>query len=177
VDEDGQLILPPETITRLGLVPGTEILLENTVAGTTLRRAATHLAKVYVEPTSRCNLNCEICIRNSWTEIQGDMTGETFGCLLESLRRIEYKPVICFGGFGEPLLHPNIVEMVARAKDMLSEWKSLQMGSAYRTMVRDFVHIGLDILWFSVDSPHTERMAGRQICFQKLICWIPCVVR
>lgn len=148
VDENGQLVLPPETIARLGLVPGTEILLENTVSGTTLRRAATHLAKVYVEPTSRCNLKCAICIRNSSTEIQGDMAGETFGGLLESLRHFEYKPVICFGGFGEPLLHPNIIEMVARAKDIAERVEIITNGLLLtEQMVREFVWVGLDILW------------------------------
>lgn len=169
VDENGQLILPPETIARLGLVPGTEILLENIVGGTTLRRAATHLAKVYVEPTSRCNLNCAICIRHSWTEIQGDMAAETFNCLLDSLSRCEYKPVICFGGFGEPLLHPEIVEMVAQAKDMAQRVEVITNGLLLtEPMVRDFVRLGLDILWFSVDSPHTGANGGTSNLFSKI---------
>jgi len=169
VDENGHLILPPETIARLGLVPGTEILLENTGSGTTLRRAAKHLAKVYVEPTSRCNLHCAICIRHSWTETQGDMTGETFGCLLENLRRLEYKPVICFGGFGEPLLHPNIIEMVARAKDIAERVEIITNGLLLtEQMIHDFVRLGLDILWFSVDSPHTGANGGASNLFSRI---------
>lgn len=156
VDEDGRLILPPETIASLGLVPGTEILLENTGAGTTLRRAATHLAKVYIEPTSRCNLSCDICIRNSWTEIQGDMTAESFRCLLDSLRHFDYKPAISFGGFGEPLLHPNIVEMIAQAKELAQRVEVITNGLLLtEQMAREFIQLGVDILWFSVDSPHT----------------------
>ena len=169
VDENGQLVLPPETIARLGLVPGTEILMEDTAGGTMLRRAATHLAKVYVEPSSRCNLNCAICIRNSWTETQGDMTGETFRCLLQSLSSFEYKPVICFGGFGEPLLHPNIVEMVAWAKDMAERVEVITNGLLLtEQMVRDFVRLGPDILWFSVDSPHIGANSGSSNLFSKI---------
>jgi sulfatase maturation enzyme AslB (radical SAM superfamily) len=140
VDENGRLILPEETKASLGLVPGTEILLENTARGTTLRRSPTHLAKVYIEPTSRCNLNCDICIRNSWTETQGDMAGGTLRSLIESLRNLEYKPVICFGGFGEPLLHPNIMEMITHAKAVAWHVEVITNGLLLtEQMVRDFV--------------------------------------
>ncbi|HLO33663.1 MAG TPA: SPASM domain-containing protein [Anaerolineales bacterium] len=169
VDENGRLILPPETIASLGLVPGAEILLENTASGTTLRRAANHLAKVYIEPTSRCNLNCDICIRNSWTVTQGDMAGETFKCLSDSLRHFEYKPVISFGGFGEPLLHPDIIEMIAQAKEMAQRVEVITNGLLLtEQMVRDFIHLGLDVLWFSVDSPRASANDGSSNLFSKI---------
>ena len=49
VDPDGRIVLPAETRARLGLLPGAEVQLVNTLNGVTLRRAPTQLAKVYIE--------------------------------------------------------------------------------------------------------------------------------
>ena len=169
VDDQGRLILPPGTMAALGLMPGMKIPVETTPAGTTLRRAVTHLGKVYIEPTSRCNLTCEICIRNSWNESQGDMKEETFSHLLDGLRSLEQKPLVIFGGFGEPLLHRNIVEMIARAKDVAKRVEIITNGLLLTEgMVREFVNVGLDAVWFSVDSPHTEANGGRSNLFAKI---------
>ena len=35
---------------------------------------------------------------------------------MEGLKVISPKPTVFFGGFGEPLSHPGIVDMVARVK-------------------------------------------------------------
>jgi AbrB family looped-hinge helix DNA binding protein len=157
VDKDGRLVLPAETATRLGLAPGTQVLLEDVPNGVALRRASTHLAKLYIEPTSHCNLNCHMCIRNSWDEIQGNMEPETFERLIESLKRLEQKPVIVFGGFGEPLFHPGIMEMVAQAREVAQRVEIVTNGLLLtEAMLDDFIHLPLDVLWFSVDRLHTD---------------------
>jgi MoaA/NifB/PqqE/SkfB family radical SAM enzyme len=169
VDEEGRLILPAGAVADLGLLPGMKIPVEMTPAGTTLRRAATHLGKVYIEPTSRCNLTCEICIRNSWNESQGDMKEETFSQLLDGLKTLEQKPLVIFGGFGEPLLHRNIVEMIARVKDVAKRVEIITNGLLLTEgMVREFANVGLDAVWFSVDSPHTEANGGRSNLFSRI---------
>ena len=43
-----------------------------------LEKSATLPAKIYIEPTSRCNLTCLTCIRNVWDEPMGRMTESTF---------------------------------------------------------------------------------------------------
>ena len=55
VDEAGRLVLPPEVAARHGLRPGAQVQLVDDPTGIVVRRPATHLAKVYVEPTSGCN--------------------------------------------------------------------------------------------------------------------------
>ena len=42
-------------------------------------------AKVYVELTTECNLDCAMCIRHSWDEPGGTMAPETFGRVVELL--------------------------------------------------------------------------------------------
>jgi len=157
VDADGKIVVPAETRVRLGLSPAAEVMLEETPNGVTLRRPTTHLAKVYVEPTSRCNLDCRICIRNSWDEAQGDMSEGTFDRLLDGLKNLEHKPVMVFGGFGEPLFHPNIIEMLARAKEMTQRVEVITNGLLLsEQMAREFIRLRLDMAWFSVDRFHAD---------------------
>lgn len=157
VDADGRIVLPSETRARLGLSPAAEIMLDELANGVILRRPATHLGKVYVEPTSRCNLDCRICIRNSWDETQGDMSEGTYNRLLDGLKDLEHKPVMVLGGFGEPLLHPKILEMLARAKEVAQRVEVITNGLLLsEQMAREFIRLRLDMVWFSVDRFHAD---------------------
>ncbi len=155
VDEEGKIVLPAETRARLGLFPGTEVRLVDTSNGVTLRRAPNQLAKVYIEPTSRCNLACPMCIRESWSEAQGNMSEVTFGRLLEGLTGLERKPVIVFGGFGEPLFHPRILQMLEQAKQVAERVEVITNGLLVtEQMARELLRLQLDVVWFSVDHLH-----------------------
>ncbi len=157
LDEDGRLVLPPDATAALGLTPGSEVLLQDTPNGIALRRAPTQLAKVYIEPTSHCNLSCHICIRNSWDEPQGHMQEDTFERLLESLVRLPQKPVVVFGGFGEPLFHPRILEMVAAVRGVAQRVEIITNGLLVNEpMIEELIRLQLDVVWFSVDSLHTD---------------------
>ena len=54
-------------------------------------------------------------MRNVWDEAPGTMSMEVFQCILAGVRAFEPTPAVFFGGFGEPLTHPSIVEMVEQA--------------------------------------------------------------
>ena len=65
--------------------------------------------------------------------------------------------MIVFGGFGEPLIHPNIVEMLERAKKIAQRVELITNGLLLsEQMAREFIRIGLDTVWFSVDRLHAE---------------------
>ncbi len=68
VDDAGRLILPPEVAARYGLRPGAQLRIDQETNGLRLQQPVTRLAKVYVEPTNICNLECRTCIRNVWDE-------------------------------------------------------------------------------------------------------------
>ena len=66
VDENGRLILPAEFSQAFGLEPGVRLRLDKENNTFRLHRPVTHLAKIYIEPTTLCNLDCRTCIRNVW---------------------------------------------------------------------------------------------------------------
>lgn len=118
VDEEGRLVLSPEMRRSLGLQPGATLRAERDGNTLRLHRPLNHLAKVYVEPTNACNLDCITCFRNAWQANVGRMREETFAAVLEGVRQIDPVPTLYFGGIGEPLFHPRTVEWVAEAKQL-----------------------------------------------------------
>jgi len=64
--KDGKLELPQEIKSKLGLENNTEVKIQFNQKGMYIERADPRLTKVYIEPTSDCNLNCKTCVRHSW---------------------------------------------------------------------------------------------------------------
>ena len=83
VDEQGRLVLPPAAAAQLGLAPGAQVRLEQMRNGLRLHRPVTHLAKLYVEPTNACNLECATCFRHGWDEPIGRMSEASFDAILD----------------------------------------------------------------------------------------------
>jgi len=157
VNEQGHLVLPPEMVGQYGLQPGARLRLESETNSVRLHRPVTQLAKVYIEPTNRCNLECRSCMRNTWDEPMGAMSEETFAHILDGLATIGSHPTVMFAGIGEPTAHPHLVEMVRRVKaigcnvelttngTLLNEQRSLQL-----------IEAKLDVLWVSLDGATPE---------------------
>jgi len=157
VDEAGRLVVPPELATRLGIIPGAQVWLDEEAYGGFLHRPVTQLAKVYIEPTSRCNLTCRTCLRNNWDEQQGDMSESVFERFIAGLRALPAPPKVTFGGFGEPLTHPKIVEMVRQAKTVAGPVELITNGILLTPeLSRALIEAGLDVLWISLDGVTPE---------------------
>lgn len=157
VDDEGRLVFPPEVISRFGLKPGAQVFLDEGENHLLLRRPITHLSKVYIEPTNRCNLECRTCVRNVWDEPLGQMTGETFSRIIEGLKAFDPPPAIFFGGIGEPLNHPAIAEMVVQAKTLGSTVELITNGALLtRDLSERLIEAGLDGLWVSIDGAKPE---------------------
>lgn len=160
VDDQGRLVLPPELTTRFGLQPGSQIQIETGPDEFHVLRPLAQLAKVYVEPTDICNLDCVTCIRNVWDEPAGLMSAATFGRVLDGLAQIEPRPAVFFGGFGEPLAHPQIVEMVAQAKALGCPTELITNGILLdERRLLGLIRAGLDRLWVSLDGATPESYA------------------
>ena len=160
VGQDGVLRLTDEQRRHLGLALGKDFLVRETSEGLLLRPLNPPLTKVYVEPTTTCNLHCRICVRNSWSESVGSMEMVTYRRLVDGLRGVPSLRTIAFWGFGEPLLHPNIVEMVALAKELGAKTELITNGLLLdREMAEGLVMAGLDTLVVSVDGTSPESHA------------------
>jgi MoaA/NifB/PqqE/SkfB family radical SAM enzyme len=152
VDESGRLILPPDVSARYGLAPGDRIPLAEGAAGLKLPRPS-HLAKLYVEPTNQCNLDCRTCMRNAWEESMGMMPDAVFDGIVAGLKDFSPVPTVFFGGFGEPLFHPQIVDMVRRAKELGTRVELITNGTMLTPeLSKKLVQAGIDLLWVSLDG-------------------------
>lgn len=153
VDEHGRLVLPTELANRFGFVAGTSVLIDEEINGLHFHRPTASLAKVYIEPTSQCNLNCRICIRNIWNEPMGRMSSAIFERIISGIKSFESPPTVFFGGFGEPLSHPEIVEMVSGIKAINCRVELITNGTLLTPKLsRALINAGLDMLWVSLDG-------------------------
>jgi MoaA/NifB/PqqE/SkfB family radical SAM enzyme len=160
MDEEGRLILPAEWASKLAMAPDAQVHLEERVNGYWLRRPVIQLAKIHIEPTSLCNLACRTCIRNIWSEAMGNMSRSVFQRLVEGIRELPAPPAVIFGGFGEPLAHPEIAEMVAQVKSVAASVELITNGMLLTPhLSQQLVDAGLDLLWVSMDGVTPESYA------------------
>jgi len=160
VDEEGRLIIPREISSRYGLKPGAVVPLTEEDNSLALRQPSTHLKKVYIEPTSSCNLDCRMCMRRTWDEQTGMMEAKLFKRIMESLREYSPPPAVVFGGFGEPLSHPDIVHMVAEAKSLKTSVELITNATLLsEELARRLISSRLDVLWVSLEGAKSESYA------------------
>ncbi|MCX5884486.1 MAG: radical SAM/SPASM family putative metalloenzyme maturase [Proteobacteria bacterium] len=112
-----------------------------------------HPRNLLVEVTSRCNLNCQMCLRNSLQEEDGDMHPSLYQKLIPVFSGLNKFSII---GLGEPLLHPQIVEMVRAARSSLpADGKIILTTNGvllYAELIEKLIESGLDTMIVSLDS-------------------------
>lgn len=109
--------------------------------------------KLNIEVTTRCNLNCAMCMRKLWKEDGSDMTMETYRALLPIFPEIEAVNII---GIGEPLLNENVIEMIRLGKEHLPPNGAFSLTTNATllddTMAKQLVSSGLDDIVVSIDG-------------------------
>ena len=114
-----------------------------------------HPAKLFVEVTTLCNLQCGMCVKQNGTGgiPEGTMSMETFERLAPAFPHLES---LVLNGIGEPLLHPQLEEFISRARDLLPEkaWVGFQSNGMLLTDERaaSLVDAGLDRICISLDT-------------------------
>ena len=160
LDEHGHLVLPPDLMERFGFVDGAVVRVEERGDSIAVGRTSASLARVYVEPTTLCNLLCRTCIRNVWDEPPGMMSRETFARIIDGVRGLSPLPIVFFGGFGEPFAHPDILAMLTTAKSVGCAVELITNGTRLdEDTRRELVRIGLDRLWVSIDGATPQSYA------------------
>lgn len=153
LDCAGRITLSEEQSRRTGLRPGDAILLRETADGLMIVPLDPPLGKVYVEPTTRCNLHCPMCVRQYWDEPAVDLPWKTYERLMAGLHEIKTCKRIAFWGFGEPLLHPDILRMIAAAHNLGIQTEIITNGFLLDdAMALGLLQAGLDTICFSIDG-------------------------
>lgn len=110
------------------------------------------IEKLYIEPTSNCNLSCSMCFRKTWfDETFSDMEWAVFAAAMDTMP--DSVNTVFFGGMGEPLYHPDIIDMVKKAAKNVENIELLTNGTLLtKKMSKALIEAGLTGLWLSVDS-------------------------
>ena len=160
-DKDGCLRLPEDFMRRRRLPPGIEWWLDQREGALILLPRLPDLRKLYVEPTTACNLNCRTCIRNTWEDPEQHMEMGVFRQLVAQMEALPKLERVVFSGLGEPLTHPDLLEMVGlvreRGLDVTIGSNGLLLD---RALSRELVSLGVDRLVVSLDGVTPETYAG-----------------
>lgn len=120
-----------------------------------------------IEPTSKCNLKCSFCdMHNDSLDTNSkkiNMELSTFNLIIQSLKKLDYKlKSIQLHGYGEPLLHKQIIMMVQNLKPFTENLRIITNGTALNEKVHDkLVNAGIDEIHISVDV--TDRFEYKRI--------------
>lgn len=157
VDEHGRVIIPKEVLDLYGIKEGSRLLLSAENSDIKIHQPVTHLKKIYIEPTNKCNLSCKTCMRNMWDEELGQMESSTFDKIVDSLKSMPLPPSIMLGCLGEPLMHPDIINMITRMKALDSKVELITNGTLLsKELSMQLAKAGLDKLWVSIDGAKPE---------------------
>lgn len=144
----------------------------------------------YIFPTNYCNFRCTYCAHSlgSW-DFQGTygfspetMTMETFHAVIDQLKEFPDRlKTLSLTGQGEPLLHPQLPEMIACAKErQVSERIEFMSNGALlrQPLAQALVDAGLDCIRISLQglsSEKYEQVCGVKLDFQQYmdqIAWV-----
>ena len=121
------------------------------------------LNRIIVEVTNHCNLDCSMCIRTTWSSETGHMSKEVFKRLLDDIQEFSKPPEVFFGGYGEPLSHPDIIEMISKVKILGVRTGLVSNGTLLSPELSlDLIHSGLNKLWISLDDLHQDSILEGQ---------------
>lgn len=148
IAKDGSLKLP------ITLPEEQEALFVQTEGGYRLIPLLPDVKRVYLEVTTKCNFSCITCIRGSWQDELAHMEWQTFETIIENLKTLPALESVHVGGFGEPLLHPRIFEMLQAVKALGVKVEMITNGSFLReATIQKLIDLELDMLFTSLDSP------------------------
>jgi MoaA/NifB/PqqE/SkfB family radical SAM enzyme len=156
---------------------------------------------VQLRVTNVCNLRCKMC--GQWGETgifrEGANASATDGeaerqhihdligqrhqlSVADYVRLLDelapHKPVISLFG-GEPLLYPEIIQLVREIKRRGFTLSAITNGWLLERYARELVELGIDAIAVSVDGPHGlhDEIRGRSTSFERLAAGVKAVAR
>jgi len=103
-----------------------------------------------IEVTNRCNLTCTMCPRDHFNLPKEDMSDEVFKKIVSRLKGVTQ---LTLTGWGEPLCHPRIFEMISYCKAQGYQVKLTTNGTLLTSAMRQkVIASGLDEISISLES-------------------------
>lgn len=116
-------------------------------------------SKIYLETTTRCNLNCGMCVKH--TSGSGMTEGDFDINLLSSIKpALAHVQSLILSGIGEPLLYHHLEALIREARKLMPDESSIAFQSNGMLMTREraskLIDAGLDKICISLDSVNPE---------------------
>jgi MoaA/NifB/PqqE/SkfB family radical SAM enzyme len=128
------------------------------VLGRILYMIPDYPSQAQIEITNRCNLACKMCPRDYFNLLKEDMPLETFKKIVD---RMESITLLTLTGWGEPLVHPHVFEMITYCKERSHKVKLTTNGTLLTSEMRQRVFSsGLDEITISLESINKASEVG-----------------
>jgi len=120
------------------------------------RRVPKFPLNIDIEVSSKCQLQCTHCFRQYMNIKENDFMPLGMYKMIVSECGRNGLFTLKFSMRGEPLLHPDIVEMVRFAKEqgIKEVWINTNGGTITETLARDIINAGADWITMSFDGLH-----------------------
>ncbi len=118
-----------------------------------------HPEELMIEVTTRCNYDCIHCFRRRMMgESLGDMDPVLYKRIIDDAASSGVTR-ITFSGWGEPLIHPDILDMLRYAKKKGMRVLLNTNGYFLRDYLDEIYDLGVDELVVSIDAPTSDLYA------------------
>ena len=109
---------------------------------------------MFVRVSENCNAGCFMC---NFAHSHGlyNITAEQYDWLLDAIKEKGTYEMIRFSG-GEPLLHPNIIDMIKKSKEQGYETSIITNGYLLSAMAEKIANSGIDQIIISIDGSVPE---------------------
>ena len=159
---DGRnIVLPADFLERRHINPQLDYWLDERNGELILHPRLPDVQKLYLEPTTACNLECITCIRNTWADPTQHMSMRTFQRVVDSLDDLPDLKRVVFTSFGEPLTQPHLLDMVEamRKRDLAVTigTNGLLLNSK---IASELIKLGVDRVVISIDGGKPETYEG-----------------
>jgi MoaA/NifB/PqqE/SkfB family radical SAM enzyme len=108
-----------------------------------------------IELTTRCPLKCRMCVREGFEDWQsGDMSFDNFKRLVPYFKDVER---VVLEGWGESLLHKNLIDIVELVKEKGPEVGFVTSGKGLNeSYICELIDAGVDFIGFSLSGATAE---------------------
>jgi len=126
--------------------------------------------RLVVEVTNACNLRCSMCPRAGMTRHVEHMPVDVFATLIE--RNRDSLEFVALNGYGEPLLHPQLFEILKLCRDNgVATGISTNCTQLTEPMAERLLEHGPDQLTLAVDSVEKQSYEAVRVgaCFEDVM--------